>query len=112
MDQKPKEQETEAAQTQTEEAPSSPTPAKTEAVTATPPPEKEKQDNPEDVTAEFKTEEVKKEVETLPKTAAASEKKATSDTEKFDLKSWIPVFVGLVTLIGMMAYAFRYWLPR
>ena len=74
--------------------------------------QKPETENPADITAEFKTEEVKKEVEALPKAETPTEKKATPDSEKFDFKSWIPVIVGLVTLIGMMAYAFRYWLPR
>jgi hypothetical protein len=57
-------------------------------------------DQVEDVTAEFKTEEIKQEAAILP----------TPIAPKFDLKAWIPAIVGLITLAIMATIAFRFWL--
>ncbi len=59
-------------------------------------------DQTEEVTAEFKTEDIQKEAEVLP----TSEHVAKTH----DIKSWIPVAVGLVTLAIMVVIAFRFWL--
>ncbi|MEI6790643.1 MAG: hypothetical protein WCK42_05635 [Myxococcaceae bacterium] len=63
----------------------------------------------EEITAEFKTEEIKKEAEALPEPAAEA---PAPEHQKIDFKSWIPVFVGLITLAGMVIYALRFWLVR
>lgn len=57
-------------------------------------------DQTEEVTAEFKTEEIKQEAAVLP----------TPVTQKSDPKAWIPVAIGLLTLALMAAIAFRFWL--
>ena len=54
----------------------------------------------EEVTAEFKTEDIKQEAAELP----------TSVAPKSDPKTWIPVVVGLITLAIMATIAFRFWL--
>lgn len=65
----------------------------------------------EETTAEFATEDVKKEAEVLE-----SSQDDLSDIEfpsqKSVLGSWIPVVIGLVTLVGMVLYALKFWLPR
>lgn len=63
-------------------------------------------DQIEEVTAEFRTEEIKKEAEALP----APEPKP--EPIKSDHKSWIPVAIGLITLAIMATIAFRFWLVR
>lgn len=63
-------------------------------------------DQTEEVTAEFRTEEIKKEAEALPK--PEPEPKYI----KSDGKSWIPVAMGLITLAVMATIAFRFWLVR
>lgn len=57
-------------------------------------------DNATEVTAEFSTEEIKKEAAVLEVPAV----------KKPDSKSWIPFAVGLITLAIMVAIAFRFWL--
>ncbi len=57
-------------------------------------------DQAQEVTAEFKTEEIKQEAAVLETPVAK-----TSDP-----KSWIPFAVGLITLGIMVTIAFRFWL--
>lgn len=59
-------------------------------------------DQTEEITAEFKTEEIKQEAAVLDSPALVP--------QKIDLKSWIPMIVGLVTLVVMTVIAFRFWL--
>ena len=57
-------------------------------------------DQTEEVTAEFKTEEIKQEAAELP----------TPVAPKSDPKAWIPVAVGLIALAITVAVAIRLWL--
>ncbi len=57
-------------------------------------------DQVEDVTAEFKTEEIRQEAAVLP----------MPTHKKSDPKSWIPLAIGLITMAVMTAIAFRFWL--
>lgn len=56
----------------------------------------------DEVTAEFKTEEIEKE--------AAALSVPEHEPEQSDPKSWIPVALGLITLAVMTLIAFRFWL--
>jgi hypothetical protein len=49
----------------------------------------------DEITAEFNTEEIKQEAKQLPTR----------------IKNWIPLAIGLITLIVMATIAFVFWLP-
>ena len=57
---------------------------------------------PGEVTAEFNTEEIKKEAATLQADAPAAQKST--------LGSWIPFIIGLIATAVMVTITFLYWL--
>ncbi|MBL4819099.1 MAG: hypothetical protein JKY15_07745 [Deltaproteobacteria bacterium] len=60
----------------------------------------------DEITAEFTTEEVQKKADALEEKSEAEE---PSLKAKKKGSSWIPFWVGLLTIIGMLVIAFTVW---
>ncbi|MES2504352.1 MAG: hypothetical protein V4534_05680 [Myxococcota bacterium] len=56
----------------------------------------------DEITAEYKIEKVQDEAATLPTPDAPA-------TSKHHLNEWIPIIVGVITIIGMAAISYLLW---